>query len=138
MRYPSWQMVLLLFRALAISVITYGMPVWQPTKAQSDRLQTTVSRGLCKVLQVPHNPDCLSLFVEHDFLTPVLEHSCAALRYAHRHLSNKSGNPTSAKLEREISKMSGMKESALCSLPCSTIFWNFLSLMLTLCAIASR
>jgi hypothetical protein len=36
MRYPSWHMVLLLFRALALSVISYGMPVWQPSKMQSD------------------------------------------------------------------------------------------------------
>jgi hypothetical protein len=54
------------------------------------------------VLQIEHLPDCLSLFVENDLLTPVLEHSCTALRYAHRHFANKSGNPISEKLGREI------------------------------------
>jgi hypothetical protein len=102
LRYPSWSMIRLLFQALVLSLIAYGMPVWAPTKAQSDRLVSSVARGLSLVLRVEHNPSALSLFVESNFLCPSLEHACSAIRYARRHDKSKASNPISEKLRLAI------------------------------------
>jgi hypothetical protein len=95
-RFPLWPIILSLFRALVMPSVVYGMPVWAPTTAQSDRLVTALGTGLIKALRVPDSPHCLSVLVDNALLSPRFELAANALRFAHR-LQKHPLNPVSSK-----------------------------------------
>ncbi len=73
-----------LVRALVLPRISYGMPVFAPTAAQSAKLATAVARGLHRMLGVENNPAAMPALVDNGLLSPEYDLQQSALRYAHR------------------------------------------------------
>jgi hypothetical protein len=100
---PRWSVVVQLVRALVLPRISYGMPVFAPTAAQSAKLATAVARGLYRMLGVVGNPASMPVIVDNGLLSPEHEVKLAALRYANRLWKARTArNPASDTLMHQL------------------------------------
>lgn len=100
---PAWSVVMQLVQALVLPRVTYGMPVYAPTPADSSKLATALARGLYRVLNVPDNPSAMAVLVDNSLLSPEFGLRLAALRYAHRLWKSKATrNPAAGLLVGQL------------------------------------
>jgi CTP:molybdopterin cytidylyltransferase MocA len=100
---PSWSVVIQLVRALVLPRVTYGMPVFAPTAAQSGKLATIIARGLYLMLEVKDNPSTMAVLVDNALLSPEFDFPLLALRYANRlYNAQAARNPAADTLARQL------------------------------------
>lgn len=100
---PTWNVVVELVRSLILPRITYGMPVFAPTAAQSAKIATALTRGLYRLMGIDGNPSTMALLVDNCLLSPAHHARLFALRFANRlwH-ARKARNPASDALLRQL------------------------------------